>query len=27
MPMELVLLPAPGGDGALTYAFGPVEPA
>jgi len=27
MPMELVLLPAPGGDGALTYAFRPVEQA
>ena len=27
MPMELVLLPTPGGDGALTYAFRPVEPA
>ena len=25
MPMELVLTPAPGGDGALTYAFRPVE--
>jgi hypothetical protein len=23
--MELVLLPAPGGDGALTFAFRPVE--
>jgi uncharacterized OB-fold protein len=25
MPMELVLVPAPGGDDALTYAFRPVE--
>ena len=25
MPMELVLLPAPGGGGALTYAFRPLE--
>jgi uncharacterized OB-fold protein len=25
MPMELVLVPAPGADGALTYAFRPVE--
>ena len=25
MPMELVVLPTPGGDGALTYAFRPVE--
>jgi uncharacterized OB-fold protein len=24
MPMELVLVPAPGSDGALTYAFAPV---
>jgi uncharacterized OB-fold protein len=24
MPMEVVLVPAPGGDGALTYAFSPV---
>jgi uncharacterized OB-fold protein len=27
MPMELVLLPAPGRHGALTYAFRPVEQA
>jgi uncharacterized OB-fold protein len=27
MPMELVLLPAPGGDGALTYGFRPVAQA
>jgi uncharacterized OB-fold protein len=27
MPMELVLLPAPGADGALTYAFRPLEQA
>jgi uncharacterized protein len=25
MPMELVLVPAPGSDGVLTYAFRPVE--
>jgi uncharacterized protein len=25
MPMELVLVPAPGGEGVLTYAFRPVE--
>jgi uncharacterized OB-fold protein len=25
MPMELVLIPAPGGNGAVTYAFTPVE--
>ena len=25
MPMELVLVPAPGASGALTYAFPPVE--
>jgi uncharacterized OB-fold protein len=25
MSMELVLIPAPGGDGAVTYAFTPVE--
>jgi uncharacterized OB-fold protein len=25
MPMELVLIPAPGGNGAVTYAFMPVE--
>jgi uncharacterized protein len=25
MPMELVLVPAPGSNGALTYAFRPVE--
>jgi uncharacterized OB-fold protein len=25
MPMELVLVPAPGGNGAVTYAFRPVE--
>jgi uncharacterized OB-fold protein len=25
MPMELVLVPAPGPDGALTYAFSPAE--
>jgi uncharacterized OB-fold protein len=25
MPMELVLVSAPGGDGAMTYAFRPVE--
>jgi uncharacterized OB-fold protein len=25
MPMELVLLPVPGGDGAMTYAFRPVD--
>ena len=25
MPMELVLVPAPGPDGALTYAFAPAE--
>jgi uncharacterized protein len=25
MPMELVLVPAPGANGALTYAFRPVE--
>ena len=27
MPMELVLLPAPGGDGVMTFAFQPVEQA
>ena len=27
MPMELVLVPAPGRSGALTYAFRPVEAA
>jgi uncharacterized OB-fold protein len=27
MPMELVLVPAPGPSGALTYAFRPVEAA
>jgi uncharacterized protein len=27
MPMELVLVPAPGGSGAVTYAFAPVEDA
>ena len=25
MPMELTLIPTPGGDGAVTYAFRPVE--
>lgn len=25
MPMELVLIPAPGGNGAVTYAFRPLE--
>jgi uncharacterized OB-fold protein len=25
MPMELVLIPAPGGNGAVTFAFAPVE--
>ena len=25
MPMELVLVPAPGGNGAVTYAFSPVQ--
>ena len=25
MPMELTLIPTPGGNGAVTYAFGPVE--
>ena len=25
MPMELVLVPAPGDGGALTFAFRPVE--
>ena len=25
MPMELVLIPAPGGNGAVTFAFTPVE--
>jgi len=25
MPMELVLMPAPGGDGAQTFAFRPLE--
>ena len=25
MPMELVLIPAPGPDGGLTYAFAPTE--
>ena len=25
MPMELVLMPAPGGNGAVTYAFRPVD--
>jgi uncharacterized OB-fold protein len=25
MPMELVLMPAPGGNGAVTYAFSPVD--
>jgi uncharacterized protein len=25
MPMELVLIPAPGGNGAATYAFRPLE--
>jgi uncharacterized protein len=27
MPMELVLVPAPGASGAVTYAFGPAEEA
>jgi uncharacterized protein len=27
MPMELVLIPAPGGNGAVTYAFRPVDAA
>ncbi len=27
MPMELVLIPAPGGNGAATYAFRPLEDA
>ena len=27
MPMELVVVPAPGPDGAMTYAFRPVEEA
>ena len=27
MPMELVLIPAPGGNGAPTYAFRPLEDA
>jgi uncharacterized OB-fold protein len=25
MPMEIVLIPAPGGNGAVTYAFRPLE--
>jgi uncharacterized OB-fold protein len=25
MPMELVLIPAPGPDGSVTYAFRPAE--
>ena len=25
MPMELVLIPAPAGNGAVTYAFTPAE--
>jgi hypothetical protein len=25
MPMELVLVPAPGGNGAVTFAFRPAE--